>query len=134
MPERERVSYTLNPATADLLRRTGNAGAYIDDVVRERWAAWQDALAVLRVRGWSAVEIRAAADALNGLRSRAPDDVVFHLELMRGAAEESGVPGKRWSKMIETVASDPLAWWALLVAAAETWARNDAFTAALERV
>lgn len=141
MATKHRITITVDPDVAALLEKTGNASGYITRAVRERWAAWQDALDTLRACGWRRGEVLSACDALNGYHllgpGRAPNAIALELAdyaRLRGLREELGVSPQRWSALARKVGDDAALALALTTVAQEFWADNDACEAAIDRL
>lgn len=140
---RDRILITIDPDVRALLDRTGNRSAYIEQAVRERWRAWQEALSLLRAQGWHREELHAACDALNGhwmipYEDRVPMGSSIALELydaarLNGVAEKHQVAPRVWEARVEQVRTDDRIARALRVVVTEWWSGNQACETAVAR-
>jgi hypothetical protein len=139
MPD-DRLNITVDPAVAALLRSTGNASGYIEQVVRDRWHDWQYGLVLLQHVGWSTSEIGAAAEMLNGVlanRTLAATITVpaelGHPQRIESAIKKHELIRARWIKRIEQC-SDEVVAHAVIAVVREFWTHNAAFEEALARL
>ena len=124
-----------------MLRSTGNASAYIERVVRDRWHDWQYGLVLLQHVGWSRSEIAAAADLLNGTlinRTLAatvtvPSEIGAP-ERVDWAVKKHGLSKARWLKRIEQCRREEVIAHALVAVVREFWTHNAVFETALARL
>lgn len=61
-----RINLTPEPDVLGILREQPSASAYISRLVRDTESTWRACLDRLRASGWSASEVLASCDALNG--------------------------------------------------------------------
>jgi hypothetical protein len=115
-----------------MLRRAGNASAYLERIVTERWREWTEALEVLRQAGWTSGEVLAAADALNGYWLSRSMPIAGSIALELHDAQEIHDLVSKWNldraryaaRVAAVSASEELAW-AVAIVAWEIWADND---------
>lgn len=131
--ERKRppVKLSLDPSTAELLGRTGNASHYVDSVVGQRWQEWQWALGTVQALGWLPAEILAACDACNGLWHDGPMPGSWLAQELHDAAQLDGLVQKweidadRWPGLLAALGQNDQLGHALFLVAREFWAGND---------
>ena len=146
MADRERKNFTLAAETLGLLDQVGNASAYVERVILDRWREWQQALGLLAEDGLTTGEILACCDILNGyydlisigdgLAGRAAS---VALELHDGqalsrTAQKHGCDLERWRLLVQRVRESQALAGAILTVSREFWAGNEAAEAAIRRV
>lgn len=136
--KKDRVTLTIDPDVRARLERTGNASSYISRTIRERLDAAEASLRVLRIEGWKAGEVRAAADALLGfdLGRFGSDGRLVAAELER-AAGDGKIPPElltRWRSRIDAVRDNAAVSHALCVVLGELWVGNEAVEDSVERL
>lgn len=144
---RPRLHLTLEPDVLATLRGwdRGARSRYVSQALRERWAAWQSGLLLLRQHGWMRQELHAALDALNGLWMR--DDAGYeHLgpglalelhdaERLNGTAtRQHEVDPRVWEARVQQIAQSEALARALRCVVTEWWASNPACERAVERM
>lgn len=107
------------------LTKLDNVSGYIAESVRWRWYAWQEALAMLQQRGWTAGDMETASNILNGYwvtRADQPGQVGQSVakELLAAAPESA----KLWG----TVKTDESTARAVLIVARELKSGNTAIS------
>ena len=129
--KRPLLKVSLDPSTAELLGRVGNASRYLDAVVGQRWQDWQWALRTAQDSGWSTAEILATCDALNGTFHEGPmPSTWLQAELadatsLNGLDAKWAIEPKAWKAKLKTLAGNEQLSHALWTVAREFWAQND---------
>lgn len=142
---KKRYSLALSPEAYACLSRSvsgkNSVSAYLDQVILERWAAWQRALAALSAAGWSRLDVWHGCCALAGaFVSGYPTHEIVRSELRihwaaTNARDEREAPALEPQLLEPLERGDEAAellCGALALVAREFWADNPALLARLE--
>jgi hypothetical protein len=128
-----RQNFSIDNDVSQLLARLNNRSAYLCNIVRRRWQAWQDAHATLTHAGWDGPALCAACEALNGRRLSGDDgraDVVAaeleDAQMLDGVCGKWSVAPARWKELIASLRDDATGTHsrALCTIVEEYWAGN----------
>lgn len=122
-------TFKLNESTVAILGQMANATRYLEAIVQRSHGRWSTALNILKIRGWTLGEIRAAVLSLNAAWEGAGHPGM-HAETMSRYLRD-GVTRERWAELVSDVANGREASFALDTLAAEYWCNNTILREAL---
>lgn len=139
-----RRNLTLDADVAEMLDRIGegqgSASVYVEDLVRDAQRTWRCAhLHLTHVVGWTAQELCAACDVLNGYHLIAdevnlpPTHVAAELASAAGICDKWEIDPARWAAAVARLATSEQEARALLAVVREFWRYNPAVEQALGR-
>lgn len=128
------IKLTPDADVLDILREQPNGSRYVTTLVRDAETRWRACLDRLRASGWSADEVLAACDALNGyhlLPDVRPATWAAVDLAETPLVEKWGLDPDRWQARIGRVRADEIEARCLLEVTAQFWRHDPRVEAAI---